>query len=78
MPIEDLITKVTELKRRYPNRAIDAYEEYMSISRIIRLPHVQGTTDTDLRAIDAIGRLAWEGHYKLLKRKATAISAEIG
>lgn len=78
MPIEDLITTVTEMKQRYPNKPINAFDEYMSVSRIIRLPNIQGNTDVDIRAIEAIGKLAEAGHYKLLKRKYCAISEELG
>lgn len=78
LPIEDLITTVTELKQRFPNRVIDAYQEYMSVSRIIRLPNVLGNSDMDQRAIDAIGTLAEEGHFKLLKKRFSAITEELG
>lgn len=65
-------------RRQYPNRAINAYDEYMTVSKIVRLPDVQGPGDIDRRAIEALGKLAEESHFKRLKSVAAGLAAECG
>ncbi|KAH7724245.1 hypothetical protein AAVH_08133 [Aphelenchoides avenae] len=76
LPIEELITTVMDQRRQYPNRAINAYDEYMTVSKIVRLPDVQGPGDIDRRAIEALGKLAEESHFKRLKSVAAGLAAE--
>lgn len=72
-PLTEVILAVEEERRAHPHKKVDAFDHYVSVSRILMLDNVRRISDVDRRAIQKIGEFVEKQKRLECDRKQAAL-----